>query len=312
MEFTDPWLNRGLILMVIFIGLVMFRKLYPTQKEYFSQSAPFVLRQGNDIYDSFYTNYYDDLHASEAYASDDFQFIMETTDPTERSVFLDIGCGTGILLKLMEDHDLFAFGVDKSKYMNEKCLNRLKHTEVFCNDVLTEPMLYDNHTFTHITCTHFTLYEMEKKEILMRHCYNWLQEGGYFIVHLVDPANYKKIVPLLNNADVIVSSAVTKTHLEYNDYVYRGEYKLKDTEHIFTETFTDKYTEHVRQNQNKLHMVSKHEVMELAKKCGFVVHKETTYIRDPHQYLVVLKKGGDFPYDPLFKVDTFSAGELKR
>lgn len=304
MEFIrseDPWLNRGLLLIVIFVGLVLFRKLYPTQKEYFSQISPFVLRQDNDVYDSFYMDYYDDLHASESYAEDDFQFIMDTTNPTETSVFLDIGCGTGLLLKTIEDNDLFAFGVDKSKSMKEKCMDRLRHTEVFCNDVLAEPMLYDNNTFTHITCTHFTIYEMEKKETLMRHCYNWLQEGGFFIVHLVDPDGYKKILPLLNaeNNHHHVKSDVLKTNVEYNDYTYRGEHKkIKDTEHIFTETFTDRYTDHVRQNQIKLYMESKQKVVELATICGFTVLKEMTYnkkIQDPHQYLVIFQKGGIFP-----------------
>ena len=308
-ESADPWLNRGLVLIVVFIGLILFRKLCPNQKEYFSQTSPFVLRQDKDIYDSFYTDHYDDLHASEAYAEDDFQFIMETTSPDEKSVFLDIGCGTGFLLKRIEDNDLFAFGVDTSKSMQEKCLGRLKHTEVFCNDVLTEPMLYDNNTFTHITCTHFTIYEMEKKETLMRHCYNWLQAGGYFVVHLVDPDEYKKVLPSLNTEDNHHLSNVLNTNLEYNDYTYRGEYKsTKDTGYIFTETFTDKYTENVRQNQHRLYMESKQNVLDLAVKCGFVIRNETIYnnnIRDKHQYLVVLQKGGDSPYDPLFKVSAF-------
>ena len=298
----DVWLNRCLILIVLLIGIVLYRKLYPNQKEYFSQISPFVLKQDNDIYDSFYLEYYDDLHASESYAEDDFRVIMETTNPTETSVFLDIGCGTGFLLKTIEDNDFFAFGVDKSKSMKEKCMDRLKHTEVFCNDVLAEPMLYDNNTFTHITCTHFTIYEMEKKETLLRHCYSWLQEGGYFIVHVVDPDTYKKVLPSLNTEDNHHMTNVMNTFLEYNDYTYRGEYK----EHMFTETFTDKYTEHVRQNQKKLFMMeSKEMIIELAKKCGFRVHRETSYSRDPHQYLVIFKKGGDSPYDPLFKVSPF-------
>ena len=288
----DIWLNRLVILTAIVFGIFLYRKLCPSQKEHFSQKSPFILRQDNAIYDPFYIEYYDDLHATDSYCEDDFHFIKETTHPVaESSVFLDIGCGTGKLLRKMEDNGYTAFGVDKSKSMGEAC----KH-KVDCNDVLIDPMLYDNKTFTHITCTHFTIYEMEKKETFFRHCYLWLQCGGYLIVHLVDPEKYTKVTPsIVDDISMSMStSMVTKTNLEYLDYAYRSEYKQKETNYLFTETFTDRYTENVRQNQSTLYMSEpKQTILDLATRCGFVLYRETTYnkkIKDPHQYLVVFMK----------------------
>ena len=285
------WINRVLVVMVILSAIYIYRKLCPGQREYFSQKSPFILRQDNEVYDPFYLEYYDDLHATESYRDDDFLFIMEHTNPNlQKSVFLDIGCGTGLLLHALEDNGYTAFGVDKSKAMIDACGDRLKYTEAYCNDVLLDPMLYENNTFSHITCTHFTIYEMEKKETLLRHCFNWLHCGGYLIIHLVDPDTYKKVLPSMYDVNDDPFSMVTKTNLDYNNYTYRGEFK---SGYLFTETFTDKLTENVRQNQRRLYMESKKNILDMAITCGFVIQRETSYnkkIKDPHQYMVALVK----------------------
>lgn len=289
---SSYWLNRVIVVVIFLGGLIMYRRMFPRQKEFFSQKSPFVLRQDNDIYDTFYLNYYDELHATESYCDDDITYIMETTAPDKKSVFLDIGCGTGNLLKRLEDKDILAFGVDKSGAMEEASKERLRYTEVHRADILADPMLHDNNTFSHITCTHFTIYEMENKETLLKYCFNWLQCGGYFIVHLVDPDKYRKVLPSVST-DEELWPTVTNTMIENNEYTYRSEFKPKNKNYIFTETFTDKYTEKVRQNQSNLFMETKQSIMESAAKCGFLVHRETVYknkIKDPHQYLVVFVK----------------------
>ena len=293
-ETNSSWLNPVIVFILILLVIFLYRKLCPRRKEYFSQKSPFVLRQDNEIYDSFYLEYYDDLHATDAYCKDDILLITETTSPDENSVFLDIGCGTGALLEAIEDNGFTAFGIDKSKSMEKACKERLTHTEVSCNDVLVDAMLYDSNTFSHITCTHFFIYEIEKKEKLFKQCFNWLQCGGFFIVHLVDPSTYKKVLPSLYVNDYNLSiDTVTKTNLDYINFKYSGEFKKKDPGFIFTETFTDKFTENVRQNQMKLYMESKQTILDMATDCGFIIHRETTYdksIKDPHQYLVFLIK----------------------
>ena len=287
MESETFWFNRVIVVVVILSGIYLYKKLCPSQKEYFTQKTPFILKQDNDVYDPFYLEYYDELHASQSYCDDDFRFIMESAPPTKKSVILDIGCGTGMLLRSMEDAGFTAFGVDKSASMVGVAKDRLKHTEVYCNDVLVDPMLYDSNTFSHILCTHFTLYEIERKEMLFRHCFNWLQCGGVLVVHLVDPGSYKKVLPSMYGHGEPFAG-VTKTKLEYHDYTYRGEYGSNPD--VFKETFTDKFTEKVRQNQSRLHMVAKDTVLATALRCGFQVKREMVYTRDPHQFLVVLEK----------------------
>lgn len=284
------WSTILFLTVLLMIGLIVYREFNPRQREYFSQRAPFILRQDNDKYDTFYLEYYDELYATDSYSKHDIDIIMANTSPDQNSVFLDIGCGTGHLMEKVEQHGHTIFGVDKSRYMVEVCQERVKDSEVFCDDVLRDSMLYESNTFSHITCTHFTLYEIENKDKLFRHCFHWLRGGGYFIVHMVDPDAYRKVLPFIDVDDV---SMITNTSMEYKDYKFSTNYKTDDNISVLTETFTDKYTENVRQNKTKLYMEQKSQILSTAMKCGFIVQTETTYekvVQDPHQYLVILVK----------------------
>ena len=289
-ETSNPNLFYGLILgVVIYACIIFYRKLYPGKKEFFSQQSSFILRQNNEKYDPFYLDYYDELYKTSDYSTHDYDYIMSHHAPTRQSIFLDIGCGTGHLIELLEKDGYTVFGVDKSRYMVEQCQEGVKDCEVYCEDVLSDPMLYENNSFSHITCTHFTIYEMENKATFFKHCYSWLQCGGYLVVHLVDPDKFKKTVPSVENND----SMITNTSMDFKDYTYKNNYKSNDEVSILTETFTDKYTDKVRQNEMKLFMEPKTNIIETAMKCGFVTYHETSYkgvIEDSHQYLVTFLK----------------------
>jgi SAM-dependent methyltransferase len=280
-------------LLLIFLLVIWLVRYYTGEKtkEGFSQSEPFVLRRNENVYDSFYVQYYDDLFASELYSEQDITSILHYTNPTNKSIFLDIGCGTGILLQKLEDKGYLAFGVDKSPAMVQKAEERLKQSEVQCHDVLMDPMLYENNTFTHIVCTHFTLYEMKDKKVFFNHCFHWLQGGGYLVVHVVEPDEYKKIIP---STDLSTSSSsIVKTNIDYKDYNYRNEFKQKGDEYKQWETFTDVHNGNVRKNEKQLYMESKSDILSNAMACGFLIHAETTYVdklKDDYQYLVVMVK----------------------
>jgi SAM-dependent methyltransferase len=291
-EFHKNLVSIGKLLL-IFLLVIWLIRYYTGDKttEGFSQAAPFVLRQNEHIYDPFYLQYYDDLYASELYSDQDMSSILQYTNPTNKSIFLDIGCGTGILLQKLEDKGYLAFGVDKSHSMVQKATERLKQSEVQCDDVLRDPLLYENNTFSHIVCTHFTIYEMKDKKVFFKHCFHWVQGGGYLVVHLVEPAQYKKVVP---STDLSTSSsAIVKTKMDFKDYHYTNEFQTKEDEYTQLETFTDAHTGHVRKNEKRLYMESKSDILLLAMECGFLIHAETTYVdklKDEYQYLVIMVK----------------------
>ena len=261
-------------------------------KEGFSQSTPYVLRENNAIYDSFYLDYYDEIHASEKYSKQDVETIIQITKPNEtKSSFLDVGCGTGHLMRELENRNYVSFGVDISPTVVEKAKNSAPDSEIQCADVTKDPMLYENNSFTHITCTHFTLYEIENKRTFMRHCYFWLQCGGYLILHCVEPSKYKKTAPIVDLSTVNPSQKITKLYRDNYDYIQKYIESGSTVNQI--ETFTDKITGHVRQNEKQLYMEPKEDIVKLAKECGFVFYAESQYkdsLNDEYQYLVILVK----------------------
>jgi AraC-like DNA-binding protein len=59
---------------------------------------------------------------------------------------------------------------------------------------------------------------------------------------------------------------------------------------ILTETFTDDINQHTRQYEQILFMESKETILSIAQNCGFILHSQSDYIRDPYQYLFLLER----------------------
>jgi len=261
--------------------------------ENFSQLKPYVLREENEVYDSFYIDKYDDYFQTKSYSEDDLLTIIDKTQPLlKSSVFLDIGCGSGKLLKSLENKKYKVFGVDKSKAMIEKAKEVLTDGEVVCDNVLRDAMLYENNTFSHILCTHFTIYEVEDKNTFFRHCFHWLKGGGYFILHVIHPEKFNKIVPKSDLFAQVKQPIIKKTSMKFDEYEYTNTYEnVENHKTMQVENFTSKIF--TRQNRKTLYMTPKEEIISLVLKCGFIVHSESVYsnlIKDVDQSLVIFVK----------------------
>ena len=288
-----------LVLIVILALVLMFLWFYrrvgtKTTMENFSQLKPYVLKEENEVYDTFYIDKYDDFFQTKSFSEDDLITIIDKTQPLLRtSVFLDIGCGTGELIKALENKKYKVFGVDKSSAMIEKAKETLTEGEVICDNVLRDPMLYENNTFSHILCTHFTIYEIEDKNTFFRHCFHWLKGGGYFVLHVIHPDKFNKIVPKSDLFSHVKQPIIKKTSMTFDEYEYTNTYE-NDAENNNTtqiEHFTS--THFTRQNRKTLYMTPKDELISLVLKCGFIVHSESAYtklIKDEDQSLVIFVK----------------------
>ena len=281
------------IMAVGLMGLWFYRRVESksnTAVENFSQSKPYVLKEENEVYDSFYIDKYDDYFSTTKYSEDDLLTIIDKTQPLiKSSVFLDIGCGTGQLLKALSNNKYKVFGVDKSAAMIEKAReNLVDNGEVICDDVLRDAMLYDNNTFSHILCTHFTIYEIEDKTKFFRHCFHWLKGGGYFVLHVIYPDKFNKIVPKSELFSQVKKPNIKKTSMTFEDHVYTNIYESSGNTTTQVENFTSKNFS--RQNRKTLFLTPKTEMMSLVLKCGFLVHSESAYKRDNDQSLVVFVK----------------------
>jgi SAM-dependent methyltransferase len=292
------WLNI-LISLSIIILIIHFFRLFNTKPYYegFHQNAPFILKRDNQIYDSFYAMVYDDLYKTETRSDYEYKKIIEMTQPTEKSEFLDVGSGTGHLVNNLNNAGYHAIGIDKSKAMINYSEKKFPDIDTKCGDVI-DSMNYDKGVFTHITCMNFTIYHLEDKLTFFKNCYYWLIPNGYLIMHLVNRDKYNPIVPaanppLLDNPQKYSNVRIKDSKINFIDFEYQNSHDFKtdnDKRVIIKETFTDASTKNIRQNELTLYMENIDEIVNIAKKCGFIPHAQIKLLNDEHQYIYIFER----------------------
>jgi len=292
--------NFFIVLIVLLITVLIIQLARKVDKnmyhEGFNQSAPFVLKHGNEIYDSFYAVVYDDLNKTSDRTDFECNKIIELTRPsTSNSVFLDVGCGTGHLVNHLTDLGYQAHGIDVSRDMVEHSRKKFPDIQTKCGNAL-DPLVYERMLFTHITCMNYTIYHIQDKNKFFRNCYHWLIPNGYLILHLVDKDKYNPMAPLSNmatlkNATVYGNSRKTDAKLEFKDFDYTSSHEFKpDNRVVVKESFTDNVTHNVRQNELTLYMENTDEIIKMAKNNGFIAHALINLLADEYQYIYVFER----------------------
>lgn len=293
--------NGFFITMVVLLITVLFIQMARRNDgnmyhEGFAQKAPFLLKNGNDIYDTFYTVVYDDLAKTGERSDYECNKIIELTRPSiTDSVFLDIGSGTGHLVSNFTERGYRAHGVDISKDMVEYSQKKFPDIQTKCGDAM-DPLLYDRLLFTHITCMNYTIYHIKDKQQFFRNCYHWLIPNGFLILHLVDKDKYNPLAPMsenvsLKNATVYGNTRKTDAKIDFEDFVYTSSHEFKSDERVLLkESFTDNLTKHVRQNELTLYMENKNDIIKMAQKNGFIAHAMINLLTDEYQYIYVFER----------------------
>ena len=257
--------------------------------EGFQQEDRFILKTNNDSYDNFYGEIYDTLMLPKDRVNYEIQNVIQTTLPSKlHSTMLDVGSGTGNLITHLRKLGYTAYGIDKSQAMVDIAHSKLdkESTDVIkCADV-QEPMTYDRALFTHIFCMNFTIYEMENKTAFFENCHYWLKNNGYLVLHLADKDKFNTIIPagkpsLLKTTP---QNRIKNTFIDFADFTYKSEYipSVEDAKQmIHKETFTDKKTQNIRQNERTLQMESMEEIIDMARRAGFIPKGEFTMENGP-------------------------------
>jgi len=278
-----------LICSLILIGLWYYKRK-PT--EGFQQQDRFILKTDQNIYDKFYSEIYDELWKPEDRVKYELDLIIKTIQPDKRfSRMLDVGCGTGSLLKELKKKGFQAKGIELSKAMSQR--NNI--SDITHGDIL-EPMVFDRSDFTHIFCLDFTIYELEDKTQFFKNCYYWLQNNGYLVLHVVDPKKFNAIVPaarppVLESIEQLGPTRITKTEIDFIDFIYSSDYIEAGENIIHKESFTDKQTHNIRQNETTLYI---DDIWDKARNAGFIVKGAFSLIdgpsRDAAQQIVILER----------------------
>ena len=120
------WVKLFIIMALILILLNKYNKNNPVL-EGFTQMKPYEIKKNDELYDDFYVGYYDEIVRDGYKTEFEFDEICYTTKPNKKkSKILDIGCGTGNLVK---NFDLFVIARKNRKPIDK--LLKEGATEVF-------------------------------------------------------------------------------------------------------------------------------------------------------------------------------------
>jgi len=293
------FLRLLVVLCIIYFGLNIYKYFGDKthEMEGFTQLEQFVLKRNENIYDGFYSQIYDEIHKPNHRTDFELNQIIQLTQPTYNSVFLDIGSGTGDLVNELQQAGYQAYGIDKSQAMVDISEKKYPSNQYKCGDAL-EPMAFEKGTFSHILCTYFTIYQMEDKRTFFKNCYHWLMPNGYLILHLVERNKFDAISPvgksklIMNPKHIPGSPRITNTIVDFGGFEYKSSFDFSEENKVsIVEKFQDKATKHIRQNEQTLQMETIEDILKMAN--GFTFKAKIDMkncIDDENQFIYILEK----------------------
>jgi SAM-dependent methyltransferase len=280
------------------LGKNIFFKSINIRKEGFEQQDAFVFLSGSKLYDDFYVNIYDQLVYNKI--KDEFEIgeIINLTTPNTESIILDIGCGTGHHVALLDEKGFNATGLDISSSMIKKAKENYPKLNFEQGDV-NNALQFKHNSFTHILCMYFTIYYLENKETFFQNCFDWLMPGGYLVVHLVDRNDFDPILPVANPLLIVspqryAKQRITSSKVAFDDFIYSANFQLNTSSSIatFQETFKFKNKNKSRKQEHQFFMETEDEILTKAQNIGFLIQGKIDLMKCAYdyQYLYILTK----------------------
>jgi SAM-dependent methyltransferase len=247
-----------------------------------------VEKTNKDLYDNFYAKIYDYLVFSDIRNNYEVGEIINQTQPTEKSIILDIGCGTGNIVNEFTKRGFNITGVDESQPMIN--ISKKKYSlENVVNGNVMQSHLFPFNNFTHILCLYFTVYYMKNKTTFFENVYDWLKPGGVFIMHLVNRERFNSTLPMNTFQRRKVGNT---TKIPFRDFDYESKFELNKQTNIgfFYEKF--KNLGGSRKNVHQFYMEDQKTILHLAQQIGFIVEGKISMepIKYDYQYLYILRK----------------------
>ena len=278
-------------ILILFIILLLGVSLFSINKkrENFQSKKTFVFNEGPSIYDDFYSEIYDQLVFSDVKDAYEIGQILNNAHPTEESIILDIGCGTGHHVAMLEKNNIKAIGIDSSEAMISKAKANYPEYNFQVEDALNANA-FNYQSFTNIICLYFTIYYIEDKTLFFENCFGWLRPGGYLVVHLVDRNMFDPILPPANPLLMLTpqryaKDRITKSKVRFNNFNYTANFELDSKNDLakFKEKFEFDDGK-VKKQEHKMYMPSQKEIETMAQDAGFLLHGVIDLIKSGYEY----------------------------
>ena len=298
-HFYNKLSNFGkiLVLITILLFLIICFKTQLPVKEGMVTSEKFQFKEGETVYDGFYAGIYDYLVYNDMRNDYEVAQIINKTTPTETSVIVDIGCGTGHQVEKLSSKGLNISGIDISPSMIEKAKENFPSLNFQVGNAV-DNSLFKMNSITHIICLYFTIYYFKDKRHFFDNCIDWLQPGGYLIVHMVDRETFDPILPPGNPLYVVspqkyAKERITQTKIVFTDFDYTANFNfVKDND---VATFEEKFkfkNGNVRKQQQKLYMEDTSTIVNIAQESGFILQGKIDLVKCAYenQYLYIFTR----------------------
>ena len=309
-----PLLHKLFLLMLILVFIYLVNRKAAVYEYYddMTSNKKFDSKFEDAIYDAFYANYYDKIYENKERDVEQLKIIVSYAKNKKFVKFLDIGCGTGYHVHLLNKMKYDVIGLDKSKSMIAKAQSKYPNCEFIEGDILKNN-LFDYNSFTHILCLNKTFYIIKDKDTFFENCALLLSPDGILIIHLLTRENFKPFIlpkddtilynPENHNIPITKNIIKFSSNLEYvcNYEVLNNE--NNDTSQATIDNFNQPYscyhekfenfeTHNIRKNLINLYIPSIDEIIKLAKVKGFVLKdkKPLDFIGHPNEYLFIFKK----------------------
>jgi SAM-dependent methyltransferase len=287
-----------IVLFAMLIGLVLTWGRQQAMVRSGFTSAAFASKTGPDVYDDFYAQIYDQLVYNNLKNEFEIGQIVNSTHPTEKSLILDIGSGTGHHVAAWKERNYHAVGIDISEHVVTKAKSNYPNYDFSVKDAMNGSA-FGADSFTLITCMYFTIYYFQDKRQFFSNCFTWLKPGGYLVVHLVNRSQFDPILPpgnpmLLVSPQKYAPKRITSTTVNFDQFAYTADFDL-DAERdkaVFKERFKNPDGETFRRNEHVFYMERQSVILQLAFAAGFSLVKKIDMASAHYdsQYLYVLVK----------------------
>jgi SAM-dependent methyltransferase len=286
---SSSW-AKLLIFISLLLVLILAFKGIDRKREGFEQRDQFLIKTGPDIYDDFYASIYDYLVYNNVKNDYEIGYIVNKANPSSQSRILDVGCGTGHHVALLESKQFDTLGIDISPSMIKKAKENYPHYNFEVADAL-DSSAFQPDTYTHILCMYFTIYYFQDKTQFFNNCFQWLMPGGYLIVHLVDRDMFDPILPpgnplLYVSPQRYAKERITSTKVKFTDFSYSADFKLdkKNNKAVFEEKFKNDGDGKVRKNEHVMYMADIQEIVDEAQGCGFILDSKVDLLQCQYEY----------------------------
>jgi ubiquinone/menaquinone biosynthesis C-methylase UbiE len=281
----------------------------------------FESKYDDAVYDAFYVKYYDLVHSNKECNIEQLKIIINYAKNNKFVKLLDIGCGTGYHVYMLDKMKYDVIGLDKSAAMIEQAKLQYANCE-FINGDFLQNNLFEYNSFTHLICLNKTFYTFKDKELFFEKSNLLLNADGLIIIHIVNKDNFKPFIVSQTDETVLYNSENAIEHKKpeisiikiNNTLEYISEYQVLDNKIMtnkednivnntiddiekppfscYNEKFTNLQTNAVRKQVINLYIPSVDEIITIAKAKGFSVKdkKPLKTCGTNTEFLLVLKK----------------------